>query len=103
MTPPAPRHRPIARRLLGGLLLVFVLTSCLRVWLGPLPTLQQAHAQIPDSGRQRFDMIREAQRTNQLLDQILTTLRQDTLNVRVVGTDKNAKKDTGRGRKARRP
>ncbi len=98
----ASRHRPLVPRLIGGLLLTFVLASCLRVWLGPFPVLPRAQAQIPDSGKQRFELIDQAQKTNHLLEQILATLREGTLNVRLAGTDKNAKGESGRGKKASR-
>lgn len=98
----ASRHHPLVPRLIGGLLLVFVLASCLRVWLGPIPILPRAQAQIPDSGKQRFELIGQAQQTNHLLEQILATLREGTLNVRMDGTDKNAKGISGRGKKTSR-
>lgn len=98
----ASRHRPLVPRLLGGLLLVFVLASCLRVWLGPIPVLPRAQAQIPDSGKQRFELIGQAQQTNQLLEQILATLRDGTISVRMTDIDKTAKENTGRGKKSRR-
>jgi len=40
-----------------------------------------AQAQIPDSGAQRYQLIGEGQRTNQLLDDILTHLRTKPIKV----------------------
>lgn len=44
--------------------------------------LPAASAQVPDTARQRLEMVREQQRTNQLLEEILEHLR--TKPVRVV-------------------
>ena len=62
--------------------------TCVRVWLGPINFVPQAQAQIPNAGAQRADLVREAERTNQLLTEIVQILKTETLNVQVTGTDK---------------
>jgi hypothetical protein len=71
-------------------LAVLVIVTCLRVWVGPDRFEPVAQAQIPDAGLQRKQMLDEAQRTNQLLSDILAVLRTHTLKVRVESTDKTA-------------
>ena len=68
-------------------LLLFVLLSCLRAWLGPTSLVEPVQAQIPDAGRQRKTMVDEIRRTNQLLEEIKQILSSDTLNVRIQGAD----------------
>ncbi|RME40920.1 MAG: hypothetical protein D6788_02350 [Planctomycetota bacterium] len=79
-------------------LVLFVLLTCLRVWLGPLPDPPQARAQIPDSGLQRKQILEEARRSNKLLAEIKDLLQNGTLNVRLAGADKKA--TSGRGTRA---
>ncbi len=71
-------------------LIVLVLATCIRVWTGPVSVDQQAVAQIPDSGLQRKQLLDETARTNELLSEILTHLRTQTLKVRIESTDKTA-------------
>lgn len=85
----SPRRR-IVRVLICG----FLAATCARVWLGPGDVLPRAFAQIPDSGLQRKQTIREIQRTNSLLEQIHHTLKSQTIKVRVEGTDKTKDKVT---------
>jgi hypothetical protein len=66
------------------------LLTVLRVWLGPIEFSPAAHAQLPDSGLQRRQLVEEARRTNELLVQILRTLEDRTLNVQIKGADKNS-------------
>jgi hypothetical protein len=68
-------------------LAVLVLAICVRVALGPISNLNQAQAQIPDSGLQRKQLLDEAKRTNQLLTEIKQLLTSHTFNVRVQGAD----------------
>ena len=75
----------MARILLG----IFVLATCLRVWVGPEGVLPRAEAQIPDSGLQRRQMLEEIQRTNQLLEEIIQILRTQTIKVSLPSTDKS--------------
>ena len=68
-------------------LVMFVLLTCVRVWLGPAPMVDTAQAQIPDAGVQRNAMVDEIRRTNQLLTDIKQILTTQTLNVRIQGAD----------------
>ena len=68
-------------------LVLFVLLTCVRVWLGPEPMVDTAQAQIPDAGSQRRAMVDEIRRTNQLLTEIKQILSTQTLNVRIQGAD----------------
>jgi hypothetical protein len=79
-----PRFLPYA-------IAIFVLLTCLRVWVGPVPLLPKAQAQIPDSGMQRKLLLDEAKRTNQLLGEIKQILTSHTLNVRLEGADNQAR------------
>ena len=69
---------------------IFVLLTCIRVWVGPTQILNQAQAQIPDSGMQRKLLLDEARRTNQLLGRIEQFLKTHTFNVRIKGADNKA-------------
>lgn len=80
------RH-PITTRILRGVIALFIGLTCLQVWIGADGLLEPARAQIPDSGLQRKLLLEEARRTNQLLAEIAKTLRDSTLNVRVVAAD----------------
>ena len=64
-----------------------LIATCLRVWLGPVTELPRAQAQIPDAGSQRRELLREVQRTNTLLGQMLKTLQTQTFKVQMQGTD----------------
>ena len=65
------------------------------LWLG-LGQPRPAYAQVPDSGAQRMQMIREQQTTNQKLDAIVKLLTE----IRDQGADKSdEKKDAGKGKK----
>ncbi len=75
------------RGFLRALFIVFVLASCIRVWVGSGPVIEVARAQIPDSGLQRKQMIDASMRTNQLLAEIKQLLATGTLNVRILGAD----------------
>lgn len=57
------------------------------LWSGRPSMLPAARAQIPDSGSQRFALLEEARRTNDLLSQILDHLRTKPMKVRMEGTD----------------
>ncbi len=83
------------RRLLQVGISLFVLLTCIRVWVGPVAILEPAQAQIPDSGMQRKLLLEEARRTNQLLAEIKQLLKTHTFNVRVQGADNQSGKRTG--------
>jgi len=72
---------------LRSLIILFVLVTCIRVWLGPVPLLSSAEAQLPDSALQRVKLIEATQRTNELLAGIKHLLSDGTLNVRIDGAD----------------
>lgn len=82
-----PDQSSASGRTIRALLLAFVLATCLRTWIGPSAGVPEAQAQIPDAGNQRIELLREARRTNELLADILDTLRNDTLKVEMDGTD----------------
>ena len=69
---------------------VVVLATCLRVWFGPLPFVETAQAQIPDSGLQRKLLLEEAKQSTQLLRDIKQILTSHTFNVRMEGADNQA-------------
>lgn len=84
-------HQP--RSAIGGLRAViglFVLATCLWVWVGPGTILEPARAQIPDSGMQRKLLLEEARQTNLLLTEIKQLLKDHTFNVRIEGADNQA-------------
>lgn len=72
---------------LRSLIVVFVMVTCIRVWLGPVPLLSSAEAQLPDSALQRIKLLEATQRTNELLAEIKHLLADGTLNVRIDGAD----------------
>ena len=72
---------------LTTILLVFVLLTCLRVWLAPAGAVEPVQAQIPDAGAQRRQQVDEARLTNQLLSDIKRILESGTLHVRLEGAD----------------
>jgi len=63
----------------------------------PLPRQSAAVAQIPDTGRQRQDIVNETRRTNELLAQILEHLQGGAIKVVVESPDK-ARGQAARGR-----
>jgi len=97
MMPPS-RNRSWGTRALHWLVVAFVLASCVKAWLGPVQVVERASAQIPDSGLQRRQQLEATRETNRLLQQVLTTLHQETLTVRVVeGEAQPAQPVRGRG------
>ena len=72
--------------------LLVVIAIELSVLIGPLAP--RAHAQIPDSGLQRRQLLEAQNDTNAKLDRILQHLRTQTIKVKVVGTDKETKRKT---------
>jgi len=83
--------RPVSRWVLVVVGL-FLLLTCIRVWVGPEITASRVHAQIPDSGLQRNLLLAEARRTNQLLSDIKRVLETGTLHVRLRSADNQADK-----------
>ncbi len=88
----ATRYQSQKRRLLHGGISLFVLLTCIRVWVGPEAILEQAQAQIPDSGMQRKQLLEESRQTNRILLEIKQLLKTHTINVRIQGADKQADK-----------
>jgi hypothetical protein len=80
-------ERP-ASRLLRPLLLALLLATCARAWLGPVPWVPRAQAQLPDSARQRVELLTETRRTNDLLRELIQVLRTQTIKVALEGSDK---------------
>ncbi len=95
MSSPSQPKKPALLRYAIGL---FVAVTCLRVWVAPIPVLESAQAQIPDSALQRRQVIETAKRTNQLLTEIKQILVTGTLNVRILGAD-----NTGADNRAAKP
>ena len=60
--------------------------------------LPAAVAQIPDTAKQRADILSETKRTNELLGQILDHLRGKSVKVVVTAADKPGGEATGRTR-----
>lgn len=87
------RHK-WSRVLLG----LAVLATCIRIWFGPPALIDSAQAQIPDSGKQRIQLLEEARRTNRILTEIKQILEGRTLNVRVVGADNKSDAPAGSGK-----
>ena len=85
------RYQPQKHRWLHAAITFLVLATCIRVWLGPTSVLEQAQAQIPDSGKQRKMLLEETRRTNQLLNEIKALREDHTFNVRVQGADNQAR------------
>jgi len=79
--------------LMRAALSLFILLTCLRVWVGPFPILPEARGQIPDAGLQRKLLLEEAQRTNQLLSDIKRFLESGDLNVRIKGADNQVRSE----------
>jgi hypothetical protein len=82
-----------ARWLRGLLSAIVLLLAVIAIELATLtgPMQPRAMAQIPDSGLQRKQMLEAQDHANLLLDAILQHLRTQTLKVKVVGTDKEAR------------
>lgn len=69
-------------------LILFLVATCWKVWVGDPRVLPLAAAQIPDSGMQRKVLIDEIRKTNQLITQLGVTMKTHTFKVRIEGTDK---------------
>lgn len=72
------------------LLVLLVVFTCMRVWVGDLISLPTATAQVPDSGLQRKQLLDEAQRSNQLLSEIADILKNRALKVTPVAADEKS-------------
>ena len=56
------------------------------------PIQSRACAQVPDSGKQRYELLDAQKKTTDVLSQILQHLRTQSIKVKVVGTDKDNKR-----------
>ncbi len=77
--------------------MIFVILTCLRVWMGSNTTISSAQAQIPDSGMQRKLLLEEVKRSTEILQDIRRILSTQTLKVRIEGAD-NTRTDNKHGR-----
>ena len=76
-----PLHRQESRAKPYRVLLIFLAVATLwRVWL-PSPQLPAAYGQIPDSGKQRQEILDEARRTNQLLMAVGNASSSEAVNI----------------------
>ncbi len=62
----------------------------IELWAARPDMLPAATAQVPDSGRQRLEMIKATRKTNRLLEQILQHLRAKPIKVTIQTTDKSS-------------
>ncbi len=96
------RHEFTLDRFTRGVLIaltVLLTIIAIELWAARPSTIPAAQAQVPDSGLQRYQMIDEARRTNQLLEQILEHLRAKAVKVTITDTDKV--KDSAKPEKSR--
>lgn len=68
------------------------------LWADRPSMLASASAQIPDTGRQRLEIIEETRETNRLLAQILEHLRAKPVKVSIQTTDKSSGPMSGFGK-----
>lgn len=90
--------RSITRPYYWTFALIFAFGLCAGRFWDDLST--PAWAQIPDSGRQRMELIQELQVTNQKLSELTKMLQTETFKVRVV---EDKKKDAGKRTPIGRP
>jgi len=86
-------------RSLLGVLAVLLAIIAVELWAQRPSLLPAASAQIPDSGRQRNELLMETRKTNQLLDKILVHLQTKPIKVQAADTDQkngSARKRSGR-------
>ena len=92
-TPTAVRRTHLLLSCIAAVLAIIAIELSDRL---PLPR-STAVAQIPDTGRQRQDIVNETRRTNELLAQILEHLQAKPVKVVVESPDK-ARGEAARGR-----
>jgi cell division protein FtsB len=72
-------------------LLAFVVTLQLLIlagqWANKPVFIAEAHAQIPDAGAQRNQIIEQLKETNQKLDRLISLLESGEVQVRVANSD----------------
>jgi len=84
------RDQQYQQRWWQRVLIVAVLLTCLRIWIGPVDWEPRAMAQIPDPGQQRIKILEETRKTNALLTEIKGILTSHTFNVKDVSADNQA-------------
>jgi hypothetical protein len=58
-------------------------------WLGAPSLVSPAHAQVPDAGAQRVEMITELKGLNAKMDRLIAVLESGKLEVKVAPADEN--------------
>lgn len=58
-------------------------------WLGAPSMVSPAHAQVPDAGGQRLEMINELKSLNGKMERLITDLESGKLEVKVAHADDN--------------
>ena len=89
MNRPAVQTDPFTRRMLT-VIAAFLGAIAIGLWADRSAGVGVAHAQVPDSGKQRYDQLAEQKKTNELLGQILDHLRAKAIKVRIETTDKRS-------------
>ena len=80
------QSRPLCDRLLT----LFVLLTCLRVWLGPFGAEPIAEAQITNAGAQRKQIVTNTQQSAELLGELkalVQSMKSHTFQVKVVAAE----------------
>lgn len=75
------------QRFWRSFLVVMIVLTCLRIWLGPLEAVPRVQAQLSNPAAQRLTLISEVRQTNELLAEIVRILSHRTLHVRIEGAD----------------
>jgi len=81
----AERYTQIVLTIIAGLLTVIAIELA---FVADGATVSQAHAQIPDTGLQRKQIVDEQRITNQRLSALEKHLKEGTIKVRIVQDDK---------------
>ena len=89
MNRPPNQTDPFTRRILT-VIAAFLGVIAVASWSDRPTGVGVAHAQVPDSARQRYDLLAEQKKTNELLGQILDHLRAKAIKVRIETTDKRS-------------
>lgn len=76
------------RTLLLGIAALLAVIA-VELWDAAPSALPTAAAQVPDTGKQRQDLILEQRRTNELLTQVLEHIRTKPIKVEIAPTDKS--------------
>jgi len=71
--------------------IILLALIALRLWMMPIDLLPAVHAQVPNSGAQRQQLIKATAQTNTLLTEINQTLKSGTIQVKFEELKQNAK------------